>query len=103
MNDQRNLMVICQECHDKIHAGTIIVGDLQMTSNGPERVIQAVIPGESHVKKSKWTEEEQQIIMDTLRKYTSLSLKALRSLLESRHEIQISEAILGKMRREITV
>ena len=88
MNDKRNLIVICQDCHDSVHAGNIEIGDIKVTSNGPERQI-----------KSKWTEEEHKIIMDTLQKYSKLSLKSLRAHLSSKHEINISETVLGKMKR----
>jgi DNA mismatch repair protein MutS len=99
MNDKRNLMVLCEACHDQIHAGTLIVGDIQLTSNGPERVIQRV---DSPIKKGgKWTEEEVETVKSTLKKYTSLSLKSIRAQLSSKHSIEISETMLGKMRREL--
>ena len=98
MNDKRNLVVLCEECHDRIHAGTLIVGDIQLTSNGPERVIQVVQP---QMKKGKWTEEEIETVKSTLKKYTSLSLKSIRAQLSSKHSIEISEAILGKMKKEL--
>ena len=99
MNDKRNLMVLCEECHDQIHAGTLIVGDIQLTSNGPERMIQKV---DSPIKKGgKWTEEELETVKSTLKKYTSLSLKSIRAQLSSKHSIEISETMLGKMRREL--
>jgi DNA mismatch repair protein MutS len=107
MNDKRNLIVICSICHDKVHSGAIEIGEVKMTSDGPEREI---IKEESSVsskeekksqKKSKWSEEELQTIMDTLRKYSTLSLKSVRAHLSSKHEIEISEGILGKMRKEL--
>lgn len=99
MNDKRNLIVLCETCHDLNHAGTLIIGDIQLTSNGPERVIQRV---ESPVKKNgKWTEEEIETVKSTLKKYTSLSLKSIRAQLSSKHSIEMSETMLGKMRREI--
>jgi DNA mismatch repair protein MutS len=99
MNDKRNLVVLCEACHDKIHAGTLVVGNIQLTSNGPERVIYQV---ESPVKKKgKWTDEEIETVKSTLKKYTSLSLKSIRAQLSSKHSIEMSEAILGKMRKEI--
>jgi hypothetical protein len=99
MNDKRNLVVLCEACHDKIHAGTLIVGDIQLTSNGPERVIQQVEP--QITKKGKWTEEEIETVKSTLKKYTSLSLKSIRAQLSSKHSIEMSEAVLGKMKKEL--
>ena len=107
MNDKRNLIVICQKCHDEVHAGTVEIGEVKMTSDGPEREI--IREGGSvnskdekkTQKKSKWTDEERETIVDTLRKYSTLSLKSVRAHLSSKHEIEISEGILGKMRKEL--
>jgi hypothetical protein len=98
MNDKRNLIVLCERCHDQIHAGTLVIGDIQLTSNGPERVIQQIEP--QIKKKGKWTEEEIETVKSTLKKYTSLSLKMIRAHLSSKHSIEISEIMLGKMRRD---
>ena len=98
MNDKRNLIVICEECHDRIHAGKIVIDELKMTSDGPERKVTMV---EKPVKKGKWSKEEMETITDTLRMYASLSLKAIRVYLHSKHDIDISEGILGKLRKEL--
>jgi DNA mismatch repair protein MutS len=97
MNDKRNLIVICEECHDRVHAGKIVIDELQVTSDGPERKVTMV---EKPVKKGKWSKEEMETITDTLRMYASLSLKAIRAYLHSKHEIDISEGVLGKLRKE---
>lgn len=108
MNDKRNLIVICQGCHDEVHSGSVEIGEVKMTSDGPEREIK--IKDDNSIgskdekksqKKSKWSDEERQIIVDTLRKYSTLSLKSIRAHLSSKHEIDISEGILGKMRKEL--
>ena len=98
MNDKRNLIVICEECHDRIHAGKIVMDELKMTSDGPERKVTMV---EKPIKKGKWSKEEMETITDTLRMYASLSLKAIRVYLHSKHDIDISEGILGKLRKEL--
>jgi len=100
MNDKRNLVVICQKCHDDVHAGKIDIGEVKVTSDGPERVIKK----ESKIalkKNSKWSEEEHEIILSTLRKYSILSLKSIEAHLSSKHDIQISVSVLGKMRKEL--
>lgn len=33
-NDEANLVVLCNECHDKVHNGSIILGKYMMTSEG---------------------------------------------------------------------
>ncbi len=98
MNDARNLMVICQACHDAIHNETLVIGPIQQTSDGPQRVIQEV---EKLVKKSKWSDEELETVKMTLQKYSSLSLKAIRGHLSSKHSIEMSESMLGKVRKDL--
>ena len=109
MNDKRNLIVICQACHDKVHANVAEIGDMKITSNGPEREIRMPVIGaeaeapqvpQENYRKSKWSTEDLKTIMDTLQKYSKMSLKSLRAYLSSKHEIEISEVMLGKMRRE---
>lgn len=101
MNDKRNLVTICQACHDAVHANTLVIGNLIETSDGPERIVQHVVKVEK--SKSKWTEEELETIKQTLQTYSSMSLKSIRAHLHSKHEIEVSEAILGKMRRELLI
>jgi DNA mismatch repair protein MutS len=98
MNDKRNLIVICEECHDRVHAGNMVIDELQMTSDGPERKVTIV---EKPVKKGKWSKEEMETITDTLHMYASLSLKAIRAYLHSKHEIDVSEGVLGKLKKEL--
>lgn len=116
MNDPRNLMVLCQTCHDAVHANQVTIGPIRNSSEGPVRIMYesaasltpaaiqvpgAPIPVLATVK-SKWSAEERQTIMDTLRTYSSMSFKSLRALLDAKYDIQISETMLGKMRREAT-
>lgn len=96
MNDKRNLMVICQVCHDEIHAGKMEVGNMKITSDGPERVIHKI---EQPIKKGKWSEEELETIMNTLSTYSSLSMKSIKAHLQSKYEINISESALGRLKR----
>jgi predicted NUDIX family phosphoesterase len=91
MNDKRNLIVICNICHDKTHSGQIEIGEVKMTSNGPEREIKESKSVDSKQKKSKWSDEQLETIVDTLRKYSTLSLKSLRAHLSSKHEIDIEK------------
>lgn len=101
MNDKQNLIVICESCHDSVHSGLIQIGEVKVSSDGPCREIKKIDTVQSKQKNSKWTDEQMKIIMDTLRKYTTLSLKSLRAHISSKYEIEVSEVILGKMRREL--
>ena len=114
MNKESNLMVICQTCHDQLHRGEFFVGPVQQTSDGPERVIveemeektektektgKAQEPGTK--KRGKWTDDELETVRKTLEMYTSLSLKSLRAYLSSTYAIDMSESVLGKIRKEL--
>jgi DNA mismatch repair protein MutS len=104
MNDKRNLVVLCEKCHDAIHSNAVEVGEFKMTSEGPERNIIITPPTISDVKlksKSKWTDEELEIVISILKRYKTLALKSIRHFLSSKHSIEISEGVLGKMRREL--
>jgi DNA mismatch repair protein MutS len=101
MNDKRNLVVICQKCHDDVHAGKMDIGEVQITSDGPERLVKKESKASTIQKKSKWSEEEHETIVSTLRKYSTLSLKSIEAHLSSKHDIRISVSALGKIRKEI--
>lgn len=109
MNEKRNLIVICQKCHDSVHSGKLEIGLLQMTSNGLERQIiesneskdEKSNKEEKKVKKGKWTEDELKTITDILKKYSSSSLKSIRGNLYSNFQIEISEGVLSKIRKEL--
>ena len=112
MNDMRNLMVICQMCHDRLHAGHLQVGPLQMTSDGPVREIREMESAASKAplaqiadlgtakKSGKWSDEEIQKVRDTLRAYPSSSLKSIRAYLSSTHAIDMSESVISRIRKE---
>jgi hypothetical protein len=97
MNDKRNLVVICQKCHDDVHAGSMEIGDLKVTSEGPQRSITMFSPMPK--KREKWSEEEMKTVKETLQKYSSLSLRAIRAYLESKHSIEMSETVLARVKR----
>ena len=113
MNNKNNLMVLCEECHDRVHAGTVTLGAVQMTSDGPIRDIQmnptfsaaasalAPLKDIPSLKKGKWTEEECELAAITLKQYYLLSLKSIRALLSSKYGLEMSESVLGKIRREL--
>jgi DNA mismatch repair protein MutS len=105
MNDKRNLIVICQTCHDAVHADTIEIAPLVITSDGPERVTVTVAaePAVTAVtnRKGKWSDEEMEIIMKMLRTYSSLSIKAIRGKLSQIHSIEISDSALSKFKKTI--
>jgi hypothetical protein len=74
-----------------------------MTSDGPERtiIIKDNKKEKQDKRKGKWLKEELETITNTLKEYTSTSLKALKNMLYSKHEINISESMLGAMKRSL--
>jgi DNA mismatch repair protein MutS len=44
MNALRNLIVVCQACHDRHHAGELEIGPVKQTSDGPVREVVAATP-----------------------------------------------------------
>jgi DNA mismatch repair protein MutS len=75
-NELRNLVVLCERCHDKHHAGEIEVGELRMTSEGLERST-VVSSNTSAPSKSKWTEEQKDSIRTIVQKYKGRPTKRI--------------------------
>jgi transposase len=106
MNNMRNLIVVCQKCHDSIHNNSIEIGSVIQTSEGSVRSnddsvseISSRSTDSKKNKKAKWSDEDLEIIYSVIEKFKTSSLKAIRAYLESKHQITISEAILSKMRK----
>jgi len=93
VNAKANLVVLCDKCHDKTHNGTLEIGPLIQTSDGMERSVTTI----QSVKKSKWSEEDLQIIQNTSVKFPKLGLAALSKYLLNQHSIQISCPSLKKL------
>lgn len=113
MNEKRNLIVVCQKCHNHIHHGNLEIGGIQLTSDGPERKINvidrnnagdgaspAMMSSSRQKKSNKWTEEEWETMINTVKKYSSLSLKSIRAHL-STMGIQVGESVLSSIRKEL--
>ena len=70
------------------------------TSIGPQRIIETNISVVTSVSgTSKWSDEEKQIIVNTLRKQPNAPLKRILHQLEEEHGIKISEGTLRKYRQ----
>lgn len=87
-----------------------IVSSVQLTSDGPERMtaskssqissqISSNIPPKKKSKTNKWSDEEIEIIQQTLLQYPKTALKQIRYLLYSHYSIDISEAMLRQFRK----
>jgi DNA mismatch repair protein MutS len=69
----RNLVVLCEACHDKAHNGQLQIGPMIQTSEGSVRtsVTAGSVISESR-RRSKWTGEQIQVIQEYLRKHPSV-------------------------------
>ena len=91
-NQLRNLIVVCESCHDKHHNGTIQITPLTQTSEGLERF--AYVPTEKPVKQ-KWSDDEIRIIKTTL-SMNKRPPRRICGILQESHGIQITENQLKK-------
>jgi DNA mismatch repair protein MutS len=98
MNHARNLTNLCRECHDKHHAGILHVGQVVQTSEGEVQQIATVTPTPSSQSRSKWTSEQQQIIITMLREKKNAPIHWIQHELE-KQGIEISTSSLSKVRK----
>ena len=91
-----NLVVLCDQCHDRIHTDTLTIHPLIQTSEGLERSITDSQSVTSRV--SKWSEEELHTIETCLQKFSHLSLSNICKYLKNHHSITISSASIRKFR-----
>lgn len=101
MNDRRNLVVVCQSCHDKHHAGELEIGPEKQTSKGPQREILTSSEPTKQKKSSKWSAEEQSTIQQYLTKFKHLPLARISYDLQQQEQIFISEGSLRKLRQTV--
>ena len=107
LNHIRNLAVLCQSCHDKHHAGTLQVGPVEDTSEGPKRQIVdlsqfAHIPETKQVKTKTYgySEEEIQKIKQTVQQYKALTPRLLVIQIREDHELELTEAKLKLLMKQ---
>ena len=90
-----NLIVLCDSCHDAVHANTLEVGTVVQTSDGPERSVVSTTPSVTK-SKSKWSEEDLQTIRTVCLQFPTLSPAGRSKYLLNQHGIQISSASLRR-------
>ena len=93
MNNMRNIAVLCEECHDKVHAQTLEIGPVQQTSEGPVRNIKKVLP-----KKSENTDQQLEAIKADLRTYRNLAPARLIFYIEQNHGVKLTTQRLKTLR-----
>jgi DNA mismatch repair protein MutS len=97
-----NLMVLCDKCHDELHAGAFVARPMIQTSDGYERSETMSLPSQptatTETRASKWSAEDQRTIQEVMAKYPFVSCPQLSVLLLEKHKISISASTLRKMR-----
>ena len=86
LHDLRNLVVLCNSCHEKQHSGNESIGSVIDTSEGS---ILDINPKQT--KKSMFTPEILDVIRETRAKSNNIPLKLLVFKLEKEHGIHITE------------
>lgn len=89
-----NLAVLCEECHDKVHAKQLTITPLIQTSVGSRRE-----PATGGSSSSPEKDDRLDTIMATLRKYPNTPVKRLVYELETNDGVQTSEMELRKLRK----
>jgi len=95
-NAIRNLVVLCESCHDAYHAGKLDIGPLQMTSDGLERSTRGAAGAAGRAPRASWTDEEMETIRATIQTYKGRPLTRAILHLEERG-IRITAAQLKRI------
>jgi len=95
-DSERNLMVVCNKCHDAHHAGKIDITPLVDTSIGQQRTLTPPKPvsNKKVPTKDRFSSEQIGIIQKTIAEFPNFNLKMLRFKLMDEFQIIISEGAL---------
>jgi DNA mismatch repair protein MutS len=109
----RNLVAVCQRCHDAHHAGAITIGMVKDTSAGARRVVEHRDVGTSDVAKTStstsektdgnilgFTSAEILNIQKTYVMYPKLTSKLLAFQLKETHGIDISPTQIATLKKK---
>jgi DNA mismatch repair ATPase MutS len=103
MNSMRNLTVLCQICHDKVHVGALEVGPTRQTSEGPLLDVKdlATFSFKPKPRVGDLTEEQLELIKNDLRLYKTLTPARLIFYIEQHHGIKLTVARLKTIRASL--
>jgi cytochrome c553 len=106
MNALRNLVVVCQICHDKHHANQLEIGQVKQTSDGPVRDVVDLSqyeyrPSASARVASGLTDEQMETIKAELKAFPNLPATRMLFDLEDRHGIKITAQRLRAIRATV--
>jgi DNA mismatch repair protein MutS len=97
-NKLRNLIVLCETCHDKHHNKEINITPLTQTSEGLERFayVPATTKEASKPLKSKWDDGQIEIIKQTIQANLTRPPLRICGILQESHSIHITPTQLKK-------
>jgi hypothetical protein len=105
-NSLRNLVVLCEACHDKHHANKLVISPLTQTSEGLERF--SYVPSASasapppasaapYKKKTQWTVDEMETIKATITKLKGRPFTRIATALQEEHGIIATSAQIKRI------
>lgn len=100
LNHLRNLVVLCEECHDKHHANALHIGPIVDTSQGPQRQVVETPPSPSSpstpAKRTvvKFSKETLETVAAMRKEHPALHPRLLVFKLQQDAELEITEAQL---------
>jgi DNA mismatch repair protein MutS len=95
-NDLKNLIVLCQSCHDAHHRGEFEIGPLQMTDKGEIRSFSSS-PNSSPPQKS--ADGLTPVVLRYLREYPNMSNKMIASLIQTKEGITTTPHKIAAIRK----
>lgn len=96
MNNLRNLVVLCEACHDRIHDESVEVGEVQQTSEGPIRKIKDIAFAYKDM-----TEDQEAAIKNALRGYKAMTPEMLLMRIEKDHGVKLTKPRLKTLRASL--
>ena len=95
MNSMKNLTVLCETCHDKVHGGELEVGPVQQTSEGP------VLSVKVKTKAKDLADETLELIKNDLRTYRTMAPARLIFYIEENHGVKLTTQRLKTLRASL--
>jgi DNA mismatch repair protein MutS len=96
----RNLIVVCERCHDAHHNGTKPISPLTDTSVGPRRIMNLDNTEEiKPQKKVKLSAEELETVQKTISEFSHLTAKMLQFKLKSEFNISVTDTFIRKYKQ----
>ena len=95
-NDLRNLAVLCEKCHDDLHAGLFEIGPVQQTSDGEARSFTTTMSSKVTIK-----DEKRPVIERYLREHPNIPLKRIIHAIQINENMVVSEAMVRGVRKHL--